>query len=82
MKRAVNFRLSSQTLAALSRLEKKMHLSKTAVIEKAILFYVKKELSNQSHILEFAGMLSDKEADLMLKAIETTKHNKDIDIDL
>lgn len=82
MKQVVNFRLSNRAITALSMLEDKMHISKTAVIEEALQLYAKKVLRPQGEIFEFAGILSDKEADSILEAIESSKTNKDIDIDL
>ncbi|TAK73117.1 MAG: hypothetical protein EPO11_08940 [Gammaproteobacteria bacterium] len=82
MKHAVNFRLSTRATTVLSILEKKMHTSKTAIVEKALQFYAQKELSKQSRILDFAGILTDKEADDMLSVIESSNHNKDLKINL
>lgn len=83
MKRAINFRLSSQATNILAILEKKMHTSKTEVVEKALQYYAKKKLPHQKNlILEYAGILSEKEADSMLALIESSKHNKDVDVEL
>lgn len=78
MKQVINFRLSEQALSALTLLEKKLHCSKTAIVEKALQVFAKKELTNQARILKFAGALSQKEADRMLTSIAENKHNKDI----
>lgn len=82
MKKATNFRLSNQTTRTLSLLEKKMHLSKTTIVEKAIQFYAKKELASQHPLLKFSGILDDDEADSMLESIREHKHNKDTEIEL
>ncbi len=82
MKQVVNFRLSHQAITALSMLEDKMHTSKTAIIEEALQLYAKKVLFPRGEIFDFAGILNDEEADLLLKNIQSSKVNKDIDIDL
>lgn len=82
MKQALNFRLNDQTIGALSILQKKLHCSKTAIIEKAVQSFAKKELAHQHKLLAFAGILNDRDADAMLESIKTEKHNKDLDITL
>ncbi len=59
-----------------------MHLSKKSIIEKALRFYVKKELTAQESILQYAGILDEKEASKMITLIQSSKHNKKIEIDL
>jgi hypothetical protein len=78
MKQATNFRLSTKATSALQLLEKKMHTSKTAVVEMAILELAKKTLAQQNNLLAFAGILKAKEADDMLDVIKSHKHNKKI----
>lgn len=58
MKRVVNFRLSEQAVHVLLELEKKLHHSKTAIVENALQMYAKKELGKQATILKFAGSLN------------------------
>jgi hypothetical protein len=82
MKQAVNFRLSNQAMTALSRLEDKMHISKTVIVEEALQLYAKKILFPQGKLFEFAGILSDKEADMLLDVIKSNKINKDLKVDL
>ena len=82
MKQVVNFRLNHQAIIALSMLEKKLHTSKTAIIEQALQFYAKKELAGQKSILPYAGILNEQDATLMLETIQSSKHNKDLEIDL
>jgi hypothetical protein len=82
MKQAVNFRLNHQAIIALSLLEKQLRASKTAIIERALAFYAKKELADQKSILQYAGILNEQEAQVMLDTIQSSKHNKDIEIDL
>ena len=82
MKHAFNFRFDEKTVVALSVLQKKLHVSKTAVIEKAIHAYVKRELSSQQKLLVFAGILSSEDADAMMDVIKSEKHNKNMDFEL
>jgi hypothetical protein len=82
MKQVVNFRLSAQALNVLATLEKKLHYSKTAIVEKALQFYAKKQLAKQSLILQYAGALSHQDADAMLVSINQNKNNKDLQVDL
>ena len=82
MKQVVNFRLNHQAIAALLLLEKTLHVSKTAIVEKALQLYAKKELGARKSIMQYAGVLSEKDASSILDAIESSKHNKEIEIDL
>ena len=82
MKQVVNFRLSEQTINVLAMLENKLHCSKTAVVEKALHLYAKKELANQALILKYAGVLNTQDADTMLTKIEENKLSKDIQVEL
>ena len=76
MKHAVNFRLNKQTTNILAILEKKMHTSKTEIVEKAIELFAKEKLTHKHALLKFAGTLSETDADKMLETITTEKHNK------
>ena len=78
MKYSVNFRLSEQAILNLSVLQKKLHTSKTQIIENALLLYAKNKYPQQKKILQYAGILSSQDAELMLKTINTNKKNKDI----
>ena len=82
MKQVVNFRLSEQGVSILTMLESKLHCSKTAVVEKALQMYAKKELANQSRILKYAGVMKPHEADNMLNIIANNKDSKDIQVTL
>lgn len=82
MKQAINFRLNNQAITALSQLENKMHISKTAIVEQALQWYAKKMLFSKGKLIEFAGILNNKEADALLHTIKSNKVNKDIDVDL
>lgn len=82
MKQTMNFRLSKSAATALTLLEKKLHSSKTAIVEEALIFYAKKKLTQQNQLLKFAGMLNEREGEQMLEAIQSNKHNKDIEVKL
>jgi len=82
MKRAMNFRLSSRATTALLRLEKKTHESKTTIVERALQLYEKEEFLKKDDILEYAGILNEKDADKLLSLINNSKHNKDIETEL
>lgn len=51
-------------------------------MEKALQSYAKKELAKQKLILEYAGSLNKRDADVMLARIKDSKHNKNIQVDL
>lgn len=83
MKQAMNFRFTPKTIAVLHQLEGHLHLSKTAVLEQALLYFAKKKLSlNDNVLLQFAGKISEKDADSMLKAIKKSRKNKTREIEL
>ncbi len=82
MKHALNFRLDSKAVVALSLLEKELHTSKTTIVEQALLYFAKKKLTHRQSLLAFAGTLREKDADEMLEAIAINKHNKEIIVDL
>jgi hypothetical protein len=76
MKQVVNFRLNSQAIATLQHLQKKLHVSKTSILGKALEFYAKEQLRAQNSILEYAGILSEEDAISMLEVIESGQQNK------
>lgn len=82
MKQAVNFRLNQSTLIALAMLEKALHTSKTAIVEKAIKSLAKKEFAKQHTLLKFAGCLADIDADQMIANIKDSRKNKDLNYKL
>lgn len=77
-KKPINFRLTHQALMILALLEKKLHTSKTAVIEKALQFYADQKLKFDNPLMQYAGILSEKESDDMLVAIKSDRKNKKI----
>lgn len=78
----MNFRFSSETVAILSQLEESLHVSKTTVVEEAVRYYAKKKFSAKPTLLQFAGKISDKDANSMLKAIRSSRKNKNKEIKL
>lgn len=82
MKHVVNFRLNDQTINVLGMLEKKLHYSKTAIVENALQLYAKKELAKQSRLMKYAGKLNIQDANAILTSILENKNNKTIQADL
>ena len=81
-KHAMNFRLSYQARTTLSLLEKKLKVTKTTLIEDALQFYAKKNLSERNSLLECVGLFSDRDAEQMLDAVKTSRRNKKLRVDL
>lgn len=81
-KKPINFRLKRQTLLILSLLEKKLHTSKTAVVEKALEFYAGQKLKHANAFMRHAGILSDEDTDTMLNVIKKSRVNKTIKVKL
>lgn len=77
-KKPINFRLTRQTLLLLTLLEKKLHTSKTAVVEKALQFYADQKLKFDNPVMQYAGIFSEKDADEMLVSIKRDRRNKTI----
>lgn len=77
MKQAMNFRFTPQTISLLHQLEEELHLSKTAVLEQALISLAKKKLSAAPNpLLSFAGKMSEKDADSLLDSISSSRKNK------
>jgi hypothetical protein len=77
MKQAMNFRFDPKTIAILHQLEEQLNLSKTAVLEQALQYYAKKKLFLLDNpLLQFAGKISEKEADSLLNTIKTSRKNR------
>lgn len=81
-KRPMNFRLRHQVLIILARLEKKLHKSKTAVVETALEYYANQKLKLDNPIMRFAGVFSAQESEDMLSVIKSDRVNKEIKIKL
>ena len=77
-KKPINFRLTQQTLLLLTLLEKKLHTSKTAVVEKALQFYANQKLKFDNPVMQYAGIFSEKDTDEMLASIKRDRRNKTI----
>ncbi len=82
MRHTTTFRFDAKTLTLLQTLAESLHCSKTAIIEQALEEYAKRNTHYISPLLKHAGVLSDKEANTLLTAIQTHKHNKDENIEL
>ena len=83
MKQAMNFRLSQQANTVLSELTNRLQLSKTEIIERALMrYYERKKKQAVSPLMEFAGILSSKEADFLLESIHESRLSKEDDIEL
>lgn len=81
-KRPISFRLKHQTLLILALLGKKLHVSKTTLIETAVAHYAKEKLKLDNSMMRFAGILSDAEADEMLLGIKKDRRNKKLRVAL
>lgn len=77
MKRAINFRLHPRTLYLLQNLAKSLSISKTEVVERALLRYAKQKLDSEHPLAKFAGSLNSQEAEKMLQVIRESKTIKD-----
>lgn len=83
MKQPRNFRLSKQANTVLNNLASQLQLSKTEIVERALLrYYERKKNEPISPLMEFAGILSESDADDMLSSIHENRQSKDDDIEL
>lgn len=83
MKQAINFRLSKQAITVLSLLAESLELSKTEILERALQSYFELHNAEQhSPLMAFAGILSNEDADDMLKSIYNSRIDTDKEIDL
>lgn len=82
MKQAVNFRLEESILATIEVLAENLHTTKTDIIEKAVAQFAASTANKKNSLIQFAGSLSETEADSMLSAILAGKNTKDIDLKL
>ncbi len=82
MKQAVNFRLEGATIVKIRTLAREFQVTKTELVERAILFFGEEMSGRRSQILRHAGVLSDDEAEGMLKNIRESRQGKDLEIDL
>jgi hypothetical protein len=82
MRQSANFRLDNTVITTITVLAKDLHLSKTAIIEKAVTQFAALHVNKRSELLQFAGALPPDEADNMLVAIQTGKTSKEFALDL
>ena len=83
MKQPMNFRLSNQANTVLTDLSNALQLSKTEIVERALMRYYKiKKKTPVSPLMQFAGTLSSDEADELLTSIHENRLSKDDEIDL
>jgi len=60
-------------------LANKLHLSENEIIQKAIYEYAEK-VKKKSRLMSFAGMLGENDADNLLKVIQESRANKQLEI--
>ncbi|MBD3841092.1 MAG: hypothetical protein IE909_04245 [Campylobacterales bacterium] len=82
MKRAVNLRLDENVIMTLNHLSEELQTTKTDIVEKAILLLSKEKKIKQNTLLQFAGKLSQNEANHMIESIANDKNTKNFDIEL
>ena len=82
MKKSVCFRLDEKTIGIISNLSKKLNITMTEVVERALEEYMKKFSKEKNELLKYAGTLSSEEANEMLKAIEEGRVNKELEYKL
>lgn len=82
MRQAINFRLSSQAIFALTSLAKRQHVSKTEIVERALDIYAKRDQKSTHALLKCAGTLKEKEAEDLLQTIYSDRHTKTGEVNL
>lgn len=82
MKKAVNLRLNENIIITLEQLAEDLHATKTEAIEKAIVLFSDNNSRKQNELLQFAGKISEQEADYMLENIERNTSSKDFELPL
>ncbi len=77
MKQAMNFRLSPKSVMTLTTLAENLHMTRTEVIEHALMRYYEGKLHQKaSPLLSLFGSISDNDAKAMLKSIKEGRVNK------
>jgi len=77
MKQAVNFRLNQQSILTLVELANILNLTRTEIIERALMRYYERKLKKKlSPLLSLAGSIRDDDAESMLSCIRKDKVNK------
>ncbi len=82
MKRAINFRLEEVVLKTIAALAQDLHTSKTDIVEQSVSQFAAKVNHKKNKLLQFAGTLSENDADDLLNAIQQDKTSKDVEFNL
>ena len=82
MKQAINFRLNETVMKTIAALAQDLHTSKTDIVEQSVLQFAAKFNHKRNVLLQFAGTLSENEADDLLSAIQQDKTSKDVEFSL
>ena len=82
MKHAINFRLDEVVLKTIAALAQELHTSKTDIVEQSILQFAAKVNHKKNNLLQYAGTLSENDADDLLKSIQRDKTTKDVEFSL
>ncbi len=82
MKHAINFRLEEVVLKTIAALAQDLQTSKTDIVEQSVLQFAAKINYKKNKLLQFAGTLSENDADDLLNAIQQDKTSKDIEFNL
>ena len=73
-----NLVLDNKILDTISSLARQLKTTREDIVKKAVNNYAKK-INQKNRLMEFAGMLEEKEADEILSTIYNNRHNKDIE---
>lgn len=73
--------IDNELSATVNEIARELNISQQAILKQAIEDYVKKIKKHQA-LLAFAGILQENEADELLAAIQQSRANKDIELDL
>ena len=63
----------------INELANKLHISENEIVQKAINEYAEK-VKKKSRLMSFAGILSEKDADDLLRVIQESRTNKQLEI--
>ena len=82
MKQASTFRLNETVLKTIAALAQDLQTSKTEIVEQSVLQFAATLHQKRNALLQFAGNLSDNEADELLTAIQQDKTRKNNEFNL
>lgn len=82
MKKAVNLRLDENVILILNQLSNEFNTTKTEIVEKSLKLFSKIKYKEQNELLQFAGILKEKEATKLLDDVRNNKNSKDFELDL